>query len=311
MTLLFSVIVCTHNRSNMLKGCLESLCRQTLDKSKYEVIVVDNNSTDDTRQVTERFLGQGNVRYVSEMQLGLSHARNRGVREALGRYVAYIDDDARAAVNWLEDAEGVIEALQSRLDVLGGPCYPFYTSPKPDWFDGKYETRSFGKLPKYLNNHEYISGSNMVWNKESLLNIDGFDLNTGVIGNQLRMGEETNALQKLRLIRDDAKVYFSPDLVIYHLVPTHKMTIRYRLKRKFAMGQYVAYQMRLFGFSERFYEVIRLSIKTLRASFGALLRYRSYPRWQNWVVEEGGQISSQMGVIFGLVGLQLELSQMS
>ncbi|MGD8380729.1 MAG: glycosyltransferase, partial [Syntrophobacterales bacterium] len=92
-----SVIVCTYNRAELLGGTLRTLCHQTLDTSEYEVIVVDNNSTDNTREVVDEFCRRSsNVRYCFEPQQGLSHARNQGLQEAKGKYVAYIDDDARA-----------------------------------------------------------------------------------------------------------------------------------------------------------------------------------------------------------------------
>lgn len=209
--MLISVIVCTYNRSDMLAGCLESLCQQTMNQSKYEVIVVDNNSTDDTRQVVKSFLDNGNVRYYLETCQGLSHARNRGCQEASGQYVAYIDDDARAALNWLEVACSTLTFLHPMVHCLGGPYHPFYTSQKPLWFQDKYEIRGFGDLPRYLENGEYLSGANMIWLKDTLNAIGGFDVNAGVVGDQLRMGEETLAFQQIEDLRESAGQYFSPD----------------------------------------------------------------------------------------------------
>ena len=75
----FSVIVCTYNRSGLLRRALEALCRQTLASSEYEIIIVDNNSHDDTRVVGEDFRRRfSHIRYCFEVQQGLSHARNRG-----------------------------------------------------------------------------------------------------------------------------------------------------------------------------------------------------------------------------------------
>ena len=91
-----SVVVCTFNRAQLAATAIESLCEQTADKSQYEVIVVDNNSQDNTREVTEDFCSRyPNLRYCLEEEQGLSHARNRGWRESRGVYVAYVDDDCR------------------------------------------------------------------------------------------------------------------------------------------------------------------------------------------------------------------------
>ncbi len=86
MSTFISVVVCTFNRANMLATILQSLCEQSIETSEYEVVVVDNNSTDDTREVVDEFHRCfSNIRYCSESKQGLSHARNRGWREAISR----------------------------------------------------------------------------------------------------------------------------------------------------------------------------------------------------------------------------------
>jgi len=102
-----SVVVCTHNRATLLGQALESLVGQTLNAARYEIIVVNNCSTDDTPGIVERFKGSRTIpllRSVDEPALGLGHARNRGWQVAQGEYVAFMDDDARADSHWLEQA---------------------------------------------------------------------------------------------------------------------------------------------------------------------------------------------------------------
>jgi glycosyltransferase involved in cell wall biosynthesis len=304
-----SVVLCTYNRSDLLKGCLESLCAQTLDKSHYEIIVVDNNSSDNTFEVTREFLGQENLRYMVETTPGLSHARNRGLREAQGKYVAYLDDDARAADTWLEVANNALQSIRPELDCLGGPYRPFYTTPKPEWFLDQYEIRGFGDSPRYLKSNEYISGSNMIWAKESLHKIGGFNVNTGVIGNQLRLGEETNAIDNLWQLCKQPQTYYSPDLIIYHLVPDYKMTVPYRLKRKFAEGQYQAAQVKLSGLSGKLIFVARQVFQLFKASLRFLWKARAHSHWQNWVVEDGARISYSWGCLLGVLGFEQKIAQ--
>ncbi|MFH1754161.1 MAG: glycosyltransferase family A protein, partial [Candidatus Latescibacterota bacterium] len=96
-----SVIVCTYNRSPLLVSCLDSLVNQTLPVTNFEIVLVNNNSTDDTQAIAERYAGgHGNIRVINELKQGLSHARNRGWQEAKGKYVAYIDDDAKTLSDW-------------------------------------------------------------------------------------------------------------------------------------------------------------------------------------------------------------------
>ena len=102
MTIVLSIIVCTYNRESLLPLCLQSLTDQAIDKRLYEVIVVNNNSTDGTQEVAESFAEMSkNLRVVLERRQGLSHARNRGWMEAQGKFVAYIDDDAIAWPDWI------------------------------------------------------------------------------------------------------------------------------------------------------------------------------------------------------------------
>ena len=93
---IISVIICTYNRAELLSTALQTLCEQTTNKSRYEIIVVDNHSQDNTHAVFEDVRHRyPNLRYCMEKRQCLSHARNRGWRESQGIYVAYIDDECK------------------------------------------------------------------------------------------------------------------------------------------------------------------------------------------------------------------------
>ena len=91
-----SVVICTHNRAGYLTKALQSLSAQSLNPDSYEVIVVDNGSTDNTREVYENIIGKTNWIYVHDPVVGLSHARNTGWGDAKGKFIAFMDDDAIA-----------------------------------------------------------------------------------------------------------------------------------------------------------------------------------------------------------------------
>lgn len=121
---MISVIICTYNRADLLAGALESVCQQSLAASAYEIVVVDNNSTDETPQVSRAYAERyPDVRYYIEPQQGLSYARNRDWQEARGEYVAYIDDDCQAPASWLAVGQAVIEHVAP--DGFGGPILLF------------------------------------------------------------------------------------------------------------------------------------------------------------------------------------------
>src|SRR6185436_14505596 len=95
-----SVVLCTYNRAARLADALTALVRQ-VEAPPYEVVVVDNNSTDDTPRVIAGFVAGGRVRYASEPVQGLSYARNRGVATARGDILAFTDDDVRVGQTWI------------------------------------------------------------------------------------------------------------------------------------------------------------------------------------------------------------------
>ncbi len=100
--LLLSAILCTRNRADLLRRALGSLCRQTLDRARYEIVVVDDGSEDDTRAVTRTFESQAQVRYSHQGRAGLASAKNHGVFFAKGRIVLFLNDDEVADVRLLE-----------------------------------------------------------------------------------------------------------------------------------------------------------------------------------------------------------------
>jgi glycosyltransferase involved in cell wall biosynthesis len=229
-------VVCTYNRAELLVDVLQSLSEQTLDSSEYEVIIVDNNSTDGTRAVAERFVvNHGNVRYCFEPRQGLSYARNRGWQEARGDYVGYIDDDGKAPAQWLAVAKGIIKEISPA--VFGGPFYAFYNTPKPRWFKDTYSSHEHGNRARALGEHEYLDGLNMFLRRR-LLQAKGFDPALGMSGDEIAYGEETAWMLQIREKMPDILIYYDPDLYIHHLVRASKMTLRGIARHRFASGRY-------------------------------------------------------------------------
>ena len=131
---MFSVVVCTFNRAELLTLCLDTLVRQQLSPQHYEILVVDNNSSDHTREVVAGFAAtHGHVRYVFELEQGLSAARNRGAKEAVGRYLAYLDDECKVPPDWLSQASRV--AAETAARIFGeGPVFGHWGRSGPSLF---------------------------------------------------------------------------------------------------------------------------------------------------------------------------------
>ncbi|MFX0126145.1 MAG: glycosyltransferase, partial [Candidatus Hodarchaeota archaeon] len=162
---LISVIVCTYDNEHLLSFTLESLENQNLPNDLYQVIIVINNSKDTTRQLAIRYVQNNpNFSLINETRQGLSHARNKGWKNALGKFVAFIDDDARASPNWCQKIIDAFENITPKPTAVGGAIYPLYERKPPKWFSNKFEIRSWGEKPHFLKGNTMkwgFSGSNM------------------------------------------------------------------------------------------------------------------------------------------------------
>jgi glucosyl-dolichyl phosphate glucuronosyltransferase len=129
-----SVVVPTYNRALLLGRTLDSLLAQRPDSLRYEILVVDNCSTDDTREVVKSFTGRfPALRYLFEQRRGVSHARNTGIAAASAPIVALIDDDVEADGTWIDEIRRAFDA-QPDIDCIGGRIEGRYAEPPPAWF---------------------------------------------------------------------------------------------------------------------------------------------------------------------------------
>jgi glycosyltransferase involved in cell wall biosynthesis len=306
-------VICTYNRCDLLVLALESLCRQSLSPERYEILVVDNASTDATRDVVEEARStypQHRIRYLYEAVPGLAVARNAGLAQAVAPLVAYLDDDAKAPPDWLERALSLPKILDSMPICIGGPIAPFYTSPVPAWFRDRYESRSWGEVARWLRVAESFSGSNMIWDRRSLLEAGGFDTSRGVKGGLLSLGEETVVFERIWKQDPAAKFYYDPALVVEHWVPQSKMTVGYQLRRAFARGRDSA-RAKLAGRSGvgRIRLLARFVIDFVKSGLLALARFPRHGRWQNWAVEEARHCVAHFGRVVTALGVNVMIRQ--
>ena len=143
-----SIVIATFNRSAYLLRTLESLAGQTLPAQEFEILVVNNNSTDDTPAVFADFARQHpelRLRMVAEPVQGISYARNRGVAEAKGECIVFIDDDEEAVPDF---AKSYRDFFRSRpdCDAAGGAVVPVYEAPLPRWYSHYIEKMITGAM---------------------------------------------------------------------------------------------------------------------------------------------------------------------
>lgn len=234
---LLSIIICTYNRSGLLKHCLDSLFQQNFSQENFEVIIVDNNSTDRTKEVVTRYVNKiPNLNYVFEKNQGLSYARNRGYDVAQGEYLVYLDDDTTAPPDYLSNIQNVIKKYTP--DILGGPLYPYYATEKPFWFKDEYEIR------KYENNSGFsltcrVSGGNFTIKTNILKKLGLFDVELGIKGDKLGLGEDAKVIDLYRanLPEKEQKIYYALECYVNHHVPRYKMKMQYMLTRSYLSGK--------------------------------------------------------------------------
>ena len=224
-----SVVVCTHNNAEYLKKALASLREQDLPAGEYEVVVVDNASTDHTAQTCEVHT---ECTYVFEGRLGLSVARNTGIRAAQGSIVAFIDDDAEAEAGWLS---ALMSGFEKGDDVwaVGGKALPIWGGPVPEWLTEKHHRSlsliSWGEETRSLEWPERIIGVNCSFRKSVFERFGLFDECLGRIGQAL-LGHEDTEIQE-RLHADGKTVMYVPEAVVHHHVPASRMTKEYLARR--------------------------------------------------------------------------------
>ncbi len=230
------IVVCTYNRARALDAALASIPAEAAARLDLGVLVVDNNSKDDTQAAAARHLGRLPLRIVKEERQGLSFARNRGVRETQREFLLFLDDDAVFC-------EGYFDALAAALrrfnpDFFGGPVFPAFEQPPPAWFDPAIETRCY-ETRSGLTLRAGISGGNYGVRRALLLNLGGFANELGMIGARMGFGEDRELLERYRARTPhaDQRVYYGLDLAVHHEVAASKVSLDYQTRRQFSMAR--------------------------------------------------------------------------
>ena len=293
-----TAILCTYNRSGILAQALESIAGSTLPFSEdWEVLVVDNNSSDQTRAVVEQFGGRypGRFRYLFEPQQGLSHARNAGVREARGDILAFVDDDVTVAPGWLEHLTAPLG--NGKCAGAGGRVLPKWTAPAPDWLPVKerYGLAPFAVFdlgPEAGVLGEPPFGANMAFQKTMFARYGNFRTDLGRCGTALLSNEDTEFGQ--RLLNAGETLRYEPAAVVYHPVSEERLQKSYLLRWWFGKSRA---DMREFGprpGTRYFFRGVPLYL--FRSFTGCLLRW-TVSREASRRFQEKIKVWSNMGQI--------------
>ncbi len=240
-----SVVVATYNRCEILPGTLESLINQE-GETAYEVIVVDNNSTDDTRTVIDRLRsrpGYEKVTYHFEENQGVSLARNKGISNASASIIAFTDDDIRPAKNWITSISQAFKKFPD-ADCIGGKVLPNVETKFPSWLTDKYWTPlallDLGEQPLQLNVHNGagLVAANMAVRTSVLKTVGVFHPQLQRVKNSIGSMEDHEF--QLRLRAANKRLMYVPDLVVYAQVLEERLDKDYHRRWYNGHGHFYA-----------------------------------------------------------------------
>ncbi len=238
----FSVILCTYNREKYIFQALESIALQDYPNDRYEIVLINNNSTDQTEKICSSFqekYPEISFSYHVEIQQGLSHARNRGIQESLGELLVYVDDDATVFPEYLQAYDDFFRDHPDEV-AAGGPIIPHYEVDPPSWLSHYtkilltgYLYRGYKTAP--FKHGSYPGGGNACYRKEVFEQIGMFNPELGRKGKNLIGAEEKDLFARFMRLRK--KIWYIPQAGIYHYIPESKLTEDHFERLTYAIGQ--------------------------------------------------------------------------
>ncbi|MFT4169749.1 MAG: glycosyltransferase [Dysgonomonas sp.] len=238
----FSFITCTYNRDKYIGQTLQSVCDQKYPDNNYEIIVIDNNSTDNTASICEEFRAEypnKNFRYVKEMNQGLSFALNRGIKEAQGEFLIFVDDDETIIPEHLERLDNHLRTYPEAV-LCGTPVIPVYEIPEPKWMS-RFTQRLIGgyfdqgKEVKILEAKNYPGTGHTIIKKELYERYGNYNTELGRKGTSLIGAEDKDMFNRLK--NNNIVCYYLPDIPIYHHIPPNKMADEFFHKLTYSIGK--------------------------------------------------------------------------
>ena len=225
---MLTAIICTYNRAKYIGPLLESIAANDLPMNEYEILLVDNNCTDNTREVCDAFVAahkEVNFRYTTEPEQGLSAARNRGIKKAKGDIIVYIDDDALVDPWYLRT---YAEWFAAHLETMacGGPIEPLYETSEPDWMTPYTKAlltawMDYGDKVREYPHGRYPGGGNAAYRKSVFDQVGLFNTALGRKGGNLMGSEEKDIFDKMHAL--GMQILYLPQPVLHHCIPQTKL----------------------------------------------------------------------------------------
>lgn len=227
----FSVVIATYNRAGELQKTLQSLSG-IKTKEGWEVLIVDNNSPDETRETVLTMSKEFPVElhYLFEKEQGRSAALNTGIRAARGEIIIVTDDDVRVEPDWLDNAASDLDRLN--CDYLGGKALPIWSGQRPEWLPnrggkhwGVIALLDYGPEPLEFGEQRVPLGVNMAFRRNAFKRAGLFDNSIGRKAGTLLGQEVREWCQRARAA--ELRGFYSPNLVVHHVIPSERLTKKY------------------------------------------------------------------------------------
>jgi glycosyltransferase involved in cell wall biosynthesis len=300
-----TVCICTHDRPGYVRDCLDGLRRQTIDDGMFEILVVDSASSGQAQAELARLVGEvPNARLLRVEKAGVSEARNAGAQAAAGDYIAYIDDDAIPAPDWIECILAAIAGPGRPPALIGGQILPKWEAPLPPWWPASL--RGVLSIIEYEGEGEYRSpevpaklepyAANMVVNVLALLAVGGFGAAVGRYGNSLLSDEEVQLAWTLQ----DAghSVRYDSRIIVHHQIQAARFRPEWLLSRLYWQGASTVLTRRMLQSPDLVWHELprRLAVACLLAP-AALV-----PRRSTWLLPARWRLAYAAGFIRAALG---------
>ena len=241
-----SVVLSIYNRAALLHRAIESVLRQAPGAARYEIIVVDNNSTDDTERVVRSFIERGgrNLRYVFEGRQGVSYTRNSGIAHSSAPIAAFFDDDVTVSPGWVDTIKRAFEE-HPEVDCVGGCVLPAWDLDPPSWLTREHwaplALQDYGDKPIRVNRNNPLCllSANFAFRRAALERIGLFEPELQRVKDGIGSMEDLELLT--RFWRAGGHALYLPSLTVIASVPSERLTKRYH--RRWHTGHGFFYAM--------------------------------------------------------------------
>lgn len=237
--MIISFIICTYNREQYIYECLNRLATNTA-KDGWEIILVNNNSTDSTADECRRFVADYkplNYHYFVETQQGLSFARNRGIAEAQGEWLVFLDDDAMVEKDYIANLQ-IHLSKHPEAGAFGGQITPFFEEGEPSWYSrwsmGFVSAIDRGGQTHIFPDNKFPIGANMGIKREVIDAVGAFNTELGRTGNNLLAGEEKDLFNRIR--KAGYPIFYFPHIGVKHCIPARRTTKEFVSRLAYGVG---------------------------------------------------------------------------